>query len=972
MTGSSGSIPWSSTLGMTNNRENAVDISPAFFKDAREKFGRGERIMMKTLDIEKMPVDQGFKKEAFDLVIASNLLKPGGKLILVEGTSSNLLRTSFIFGCLPGWWLSTEAYREWGPLVPLDRWDKLLQDSHFTGADFLLDGPDKANSLSSAVISTACPLPRSNSDMPTSSNILILRRESSVLQQFLATSIRDLLQESELPVSIMDASELHEVPKGATTMTTVAMANKLLWVTRRHNSPKPDSLEQDAVLGLAHSLMSENEGLNIVTLGLEDLEMTSRPAQHIRAVLQHYFCVDTSLLSINGEEIFDISGRLCLSRVLPAEKIAKEIWSMQQSKAHMDNDVRSLGNNEIDIQIRAATVTPKITTGQPSLGQEMNGTITQIGSDVQGTFQVGDPVAAIVPHCGTASIKDLIQCPVGLAHKIPDELYKKGEIVLPLDLLIAYDSLHICARLQAGDPIIIHDGASSLSQAAIQLAQFLGAEIFEAIADMYSIPASHRFPQQGPMLTMGIKRLTHGRGADVMFTPLIAKESDQTAWVCLKEYGRVIEVVDKYARTSSGAIPPRPRLFNRSIMSARLDIPTLLHDAEKIATILPEVMRLIEHKSVVPVQPVRVLTFSEFEKSGGVKAVEQTRSAKACISFDLNNLAASKPQLFDSTSTYLIAGGLGGLGRSIAKWMISNGARYLVLLSRQCTGSPGAETFLDECATMSVTTFALKCDISDERAVSEVFQEVQRRMPPIKGCVQASMVLKSAMFANMTLDQWNEALRSKVQGSYNLDRHLSTQLDFFILLSSVSKVAMRQKAVSIDLGIVEGVGYTAEHEGVGSFMRSLGLQPIPEEYLLSILIYYCDSKREIRHPSDAQIVVGIMDQDEMQRSGLVRSRFYSRPLWDHLQRRMNPTLGGSKVVAAQRPNKKGPSSLKLPIAASDDTLSSTVAGGSPDAVSRAICERVPDVLAINADDIAPTKPLHMYGVDSLVAMELRS
>lgn len=931
----------------------------------------------------------------------------------------------------------------------MDRWNKLLQDSHFTGAEFVLDGPDKKSSLSSAVISTARPLVRSNSDMmPTSSDILILRKESSGLQQSLATSICDFIEELNLSVSIHNASELHEVPSGATVVflqtiddfvfheldekgyqnlkTTIAMASKLLWVTRRHDSPNPGSLEQDAVLGLARSLMSESEGLNIVTLGLEGIEATSRAAQHIRAVLEHYFCADTSLLSINGEEILEIDGRLCLSRVLPAETIAKEIWSMQQSKAHMDNDLRSLANNEMEIQIRAATITPNITTGQPSLGQEINGTITQIGSDVQGTFQVGDPVAAIVPHSGTASIKDRIQCPVGLAHKIPDELYRKGEIVLPLDFLIAYDSLHNCARLQAGDSIIIHDGGSSLSQAAIQLAQFLGAEVFvtfntkdeEAIADMYSIPASHRFPHQGHMLMMEIKRLTHGRGADVMFTPLIAKKSDQAAWDCMTEYGRVIELVDTNASTSLRAMPPRPRLFKQSVMFARLDIPTLLQDTEKIATILPQVMRLIEHKSVVAVQPLRVLAFSELEKSGGVKAVEQSQSAKTCISFDLNNLTASKPQLFDSTSTYLIAGGLGGLGRSIAKWMISNGARYLVLLSRQGTESPGADSFLDECATMGVTTFAPRCDISDEVAVSEIIQEVQRRMPPIKGCIQASMVLKviyhirknassknhkltclllqSAMFANMTLDQWNEALRSKVQGSNNLDRHLPTQLDFFIFLSSLcgiigasgqsnyafgcayqdalarSKVAMRQKAISIDLGIVEGVGYTAEHQGVGSFMRSLGLQPIPEKYLLSILKYYCDSRREILHPSDAQIVVGIMNQDEMQRSGLVRSRFYSRPLWNHLQRRMNPTLGRSKVVAAQRSNEKGPSTVKLPMAASDDTLSSTVAVGGPDAVSRAICERVSDVLAINADDIDPAKPLHMYGVDSLVAMELRS
>ncbi|PYH64235.1 KR-domain-containing protein [Aspergillus vadensis CBS 113365] len=858
-----------------------TDISPTIFKDAREKLGKGERIVRKTLDIEKTPADQGFEVEAFDLVIASNisshsayrqLLKPRGKLILVEGTSPNLLRTSFIFGCLLGWWLSTESYREWRPLVSVDRWDKLLHDSQFTGADFLLDGPDKANSLSSAVISTARPLIRFNSDMPTSSDILVVRKESSDLQQSLATAICDSLQESELSVSIHDASELHEVLNGATVVLLQTIDDFVFQELdeKGYDSQKPGSLEQDAVLGLARSLMSEIEGLNIVTLGSEDIETTSRAAQHIRAVLQHYFCADTSLLSIDGEEIFEIYGRLCLSR--------------------------------------------------------------------------------------------------------------------------------------PGDSIIIHDGASSLSQAAIQLAQFLGAEVFvtfntrdeEAIADMYSIPASHRFPQQGHMLMTGNKRLTHDRGADVMFTPSIARESDQAAWNCLKEYGRVIEVVDKNARSSFGAMPPRPQLFKQSVMFARLDIPTLLQDTEKIATILPEVMRLIEHKSVVPVQPLRVLTLSELEKSGGVKAVEHSRSAKTCISFDLNNLTASKPQLFDSTATYLIAGGLGGLGRSIAKWMISNGARYLVLLSRQGTESPGADTFLDECATMSVTTFAPKCDISDERAFSEVIQEVQRRMPPIKGCIQASMVLKSAMFAKMTLDQWNEALRSKVQGSYNLDRHLPTPLDFFIFLSSVcgiigasgqsnyafgcayqdalarSKVAMRQKAISIDLGIVEGVGYTAEHQGVGSFMRSLGLQPIPEEYLLSILEYYCDSKREICHPSDAQLVVGIMNQDEMQRSGLVRSRFYSRPLWNHLQRRMNPTLGRSKVVAAQRSNEKGPSSLKLPIAASDDTLSSTVADGGPDAVSRAICERVSDVLAINADDIDPAKPLHMYGVDSLVAMELRS
>ncbi|KAL3259207.1 hypothetical protein ABHI18_005413 [Aspergillus niger] len=1017
-----------------------TDISPAFFKVAKEKFGRSERIVWKTLDIERMPADQGFEVEAFDLVIASNvlhatkdlaltlrntrqLLKPGGKLILVEGISPNLMRTSFIFGCLPGWWLSTEVYREWGPLVPVERWDELLQGTHFTGAKCVLDGPDKAKSLGSAIITTARPLISSRSEMPTSSDIVIVRAGSSDLQQSLATSIRDLCQGSGVSVSIEDASDLQQSPSGVIMVLlqtvddfvfhsldvksyqdlkkTAAMAEKLLWVTQRHNGPTTGPFEQDAVLGLTRSLMSENEGLNIVTLGLEGIKTTSRAAQQIWAVLQHYFCADASSLSINGEEIFEIDGCLCLSRVVPAITIASEVWSMHQSKLHMDRNVHSLADDKIEIQIRTAAVTSGTMTGRPSLGQEINGTVTRIGSDVQSSLQVGDAIVAILPNPDTVPIKSRVQCPVELVHKIPGGVYNKSEIVLPLDFLIAYDSLHNCARLQAGESILICDGSSPLGQAAIHIAQYLGAEVFvtsatrdeEAVADMSYIPASHRFSQKDHMLTAGIKRLTHGQGVDVIFTPSIENKSAQTGWDCLKMYGRVIEVTNKDARTYPRSVPPWPRLFKQSVMFARVNIPTLLQDTKTIAYVLPEILHMMKHESMVLARPLRVLTLSEFEKPGGAAIVEQSRSAKVCVSFDLETHPASKPRLFDSASTYLVAGGLGGLGRSIAKWMISNGARYLVLLGRKGTDSPGADAFLDGCATMGVSVFAPRCDISEETAVSEVIQEVRRLMPPIKGCIQASMVLKSAMFSKMTLDQWNEALRSKVQGSHNLDRHLPTHLDFFIFLSSVcgmigasgqsnyafgcayqdalarSKVKMRQKATSIDLGIVEGVGYTAEHQGVGSFMRSLGLQPIPEDYLLSLLGYYCDPKRAIRHASDAQVVVGIMNQDEMQQNGLVRSRFYSRPLWNHLQKHMKPALGRSEI--AQRPTEKA-ATLKIANSATHETPTFSVADHGPDSVSRAICKRVSDVLAINTEDIDPAKPLHAYGVDSLVAMELRS
>ncbi|PYI11865.1 KR-domain-containing protein [Aspergillus sclerotiicarbonarius CBS 121057] len=1016
-----------------------TDISPAFFKAAKEKFGRSDRIVWKTLDIERTPADQGFEVEAYDLVIASNvlhatkdlsltlgnarkLLKPGGKLILVEGTSPNLLRTSFIFGCLPGWWLSTESYREWGPLVSAYRWDELLRENHFTGADLILDGADKMNSLSSAVITAACPLIQPNGEMSsTSSDVLIVRTEKSALQQSLATAIHESCQGTQLSTRTIDASEMQQHLTGATVVflqtvdefifhdldeegyqslkKATGMAKNLLWVTRRCSSPGSGSFEQDAVLGLARSLMSETEGLNIVTLGLEDVETSSRAAQHIWAVLQHYFGANTfPPLNSHGEEIFEIDGCLCLSRVLSAKAIADEIWATRQSKPVMILDNSTLENDQVEIQIQGAAILPTSIPGQPSWGHEVYGVLTQVGSDVQKSFQIGNAVVAIIPNPNRTASKTRVQCSAGLVHRVPNSLDNNEALVLPLDFMIAYDTLHNCARLRAGESILICQASSALGQAAIQLAQYLGAEVFvglntkdgEAVADRYRIPVSHRLSQQGIRLTAEIKRLTGGRGVDVLFTPLLNREAAQPLWDCMKAYGRIIEVNTQGA--SSGAVPLLPRSFKQNIMFARVDIPELFQAPDRLATLLPEIMHLIEQKAIVPLLPLHILTPSEFEKLGGSDVDNETQSGKVILSFDLDVTPASKPPLFDSASTYLIAGGLGGLGKSIAKWMISHGARNLVLLGRQGAESPGANSFLEECAAMNVSIFTPKCDIGDDKAVSSVIQEAQRLMPPIKGCIQASMVLKSAMFAKMTLDQWTETLRSKVQGSYNLDRHLPTQLDFFIFLSSVcgiigasgqsnyafgcayqdalarSKVTMRQKAVSIDLGIVEGVGYTAEHQGVGSFMRSLGLQPIPEDYLLSMLEYYCDPGCRIHHPSDAQVVAGIMTQEEMQRSGLVRSRFYSRPLWKHLRQRAKPIVNRSAI--ARRPAGKAPAP-EVTVTVTEDTLPSSLENESPISVSRAICERLSEVLAISAEDIDPAKPLHMYGVDSLVAMEMR-
>jgi NAD(P)-dependent dehydrogenase (short-subunit alcohol dehydrogenase family) len=96
---------------------------------------------------------------------------------------------------------------------------------------------------------------------------------------------------------------------------------------------------------------------------------------------------------------------------------------------------------------------------------------------------------------------------------------------------------------------------------------------------------------------------------------------------------------------------------------------------------------------------------------------------------------------FDPNSTYLISGGLGGIGRSIARWMVSRSARYLILLSRSKARSDEVVALLQELREQGVTVATPPCDVGDRQSLQKALKECER-MPPIRGCVQASMVLK--------------------------------------------------------------------------------------------------------------------------------------------------------------------------------------------------------------------------------------
>ena len=168
----------------------------------------------RTLNIENDPAHQGFDLEQYDLVIGANvlhatksidvtlqncrkLLKPGGKLMLYELTGTTKIRTGFGFGLLPGWWLSNEPHRRWGPLMSVPTWSTHLQRTGFTGVDISFDDyPDsEANQLNSVIISTAI------FDPPKARQLLatvIIIDGKSTLQNALAEQLQSTIEDAKL------------------------------------------------------------------------------------------------------------------------------------------------------------------------------------------------------------------------------------------------------------------------------------------------------------------------------------------------------------------------------------------------------------------------------------------------------------------------------------------------------------------------------------------------------------------------------------------------------------------------------------------------------------------------------------------------------------------------------------------------------------------------------------------------------
>ncbi|SDM29049.1 type I polyketide synthase [Allokutzneria albata] len=222
----------------------------------------------------------------------------------------------------------------------------------------------------------------------------------------------------------------------------------------------------------------------------------------------------------------------------------------------------------------------------------------------------------------------------------------------------------------------------------------------------------------------------------------------------------------------------------------------------------------------------------------------------------LTRRAAGTPGEVDWSGTYLITGGLGGLGIGLAEWMAERGARHIVLLGRTARSPEAVEAL----RARGVEVVVAQADVTQRADVARVLADMDRRMPPLKGIVHAAMVLDDRTVLDLDDERFERVLAPKVLGAWNLHELTANHdLDFFVLYSSAStilgspgqanyaaanaflgalarhRVALGKPALCVDWGLFAEAGIMADRTAEGSRLADRGVGALTPEQGTEIL-----------------------------------------------------------------------------------------------------------------------------------------
>lgn len=431
------------------------------------------------------------------------------------------------------------------------------------------------------------------------------------------------------------------------------------------------------------------------------------------------------------------------------------------------------------------------------LGLECAGEVVAVGSAVT-HLQRGDWVMAIA----AGSFATFVTVDARLVVKIPAGLSLSDAATLPTAFLTAGYALQTVAKLRPGERVLIHAAAGAVGQAAIQIARQIGAEIVATAA-----------PTKWPLLqAQGIQQIYSSRslefaaaiqqigGVDVVLNSL-SDEFIPHSLVTLRPSGRFVEI----GKTGIWQ-PEQVRTLRPDVVYRTVDLMQITQQQpDQIHSLLTDLLSKFQTGEL---QPLPKQVFPASQVGAACRLMQQGKhTGKLVVA---QSMAATCR--IRSKGSYLVTGGLGGLGIKVAHWLAAQGAGHVILVGRQ-PHSDQAETAIRSIEQLGTTVTVLLADIADPAVPITLLPASTK----LYGVIHAAGVLDDGILLHQTWERFQTVLAAKVQGAWNLHKLTQRQpLDFFVMFSSAASL----------IGSAGQANYAAANaflDGLAHFRQGQGL-----------------------------------------------------------------------------------------------------------------------------------------------------
>ncbi|PYH38566.1 polyketide synthase [Aspergillus neoniger CBS 115656] len=685
-----------------------------------------------------------------------------------------------------------------------------------------------------------------------------------------------------------------------------------------------------------------------------------------------------------------------------------EISCSFQIDAEHTKPSQALGPDEVEIAVHAVRLDDQLGRIRQCAGR-----IVQVGRN--SPFLVGDRVCGVYYSSSTSNADDddtltsTVRTHKSLVARIDSSSSFNEAAVLPQRYLVAEYIVGLMSSFAESSPaIVIHGAHTGIARVVVDLMAGRYSRLLLTVPSDSNCETDEIWEQAKNDESVSVftyssflRKLRFSGsedGADIVLDFVDSDLLDLANQVA--PFGVVIRVIDGDSRF--GLSNPQKLCIPANMSLHTVDVAQLLQRQRP---------RLRMPSAVVAPTAIRTAkTTSDSVKLSTMlnQSSRSTRRKQITIEFDDDDVVSiRKPRQpaysFDPNATYLLAGGLGDLGRCVAQWMVRRGARYLILLSRSGPRNEAPRRMIEELEAKGTTVYAPACDIIDMAALQRVLDGCRQTMPPIKGCIQMTGVLRDVMYDRMTFTDWQSSVQPKASGSWNLHTLLPRGLDFFILAASLTglmgqatqinyaagnayqdalaryRLSQGERAVSLDLGVLETKGLLTDASGLfDRFLSTNFHYLLREPDILAMFEHFCNPTLPIEE-LPAQVATGFMRPSLHKQLNMQLPVTFDQPFW----KQIFVSTNADDDIDKQQPrdsnsNNQSENHLDLHSALSavangtNDTVKSTTTEVLTTIAMEALAERFCQMVLMPRAKLNVEEPFHRAGADSLTAVDLRN